>query len=353
MSLLLTTISLAQVAGGLALQHASATVKADFASLQQLLRQENSTETPDKRWNLCLRSRLAPQFFLIGVPSGGQVRFFDHFSSSPGVVSYLPGDGEPEWHAQEPWIFADGFDASYTDEWLSHYPACDQSKRMVGIDCTPGYFADPKAPNAIASTYGQSSLRAKNSLQFMVLLREPVARLHSHYYHYIEDGVLKDALPDCPSSIFPHNFYVTVRNMLDKGTVCNCPCDNMLTDSTYVESFKRYFANFMRSQFHVVPYDKLNKKVVNYAWDMLGVPHGKEADFAFVQPDINPHPDIVTELDEDTLLQLEAYMDRVAGAKELAGLFAGSGINLFEFEADIHDGGSIERWLKVSWGHSA
>lgn len=345
MSLLHATVSLAFAAGGLALQHASAGA---LEPVQQLLSKENLTGTEAGDPNLCIHNRLAPQFFLIGVPRSGQARFYKNFVSSPGIVKFSPKSDEPAWHEQEPWIFADGFDLGDTDEWLSHYPACDRSKRMVAIDCTPGYFGDTKTPWAIANVYRTAGVT--HMLQFMVLLRDPVMRLHSHYYHYVDDGVLKDALPDCPSSVFPSSFYSTVKNMLEKNTICNCPCDNLITDSKYAASFKRYFANFFPEQFHVVPFDRLDKQVVKYAWDMLGVPHGQLVDEHRVVEDIAPHPDMVTELDEVTLLQLESYMDRVSGAEELVSLWMGTGIKLYGYGDDIHDGAKVAQWLRTSWG---
>lgn len=358
-----TTLSLSLAAGGLALHESSTGVAmqqpdAETPANARLWRTvDESILDEDATLNLCMRKRLAPQFFLLGVPKAGAARFFEGFTSSPGVVNYRPGDEEPEWHTKEPWVFADGFDVNAMDQWLGHYPECDQSKRLVAIDCTPGYFGNRKAPYAIANVYGGTH-QVKSRLLFMVLLRDPVARIHSHYYHYISNGVMKDALPACPAKTFPPTFYITVKSMIDKGYVCNCPCDNLVTDSKYVESFRRYLTNFAASQFHVIPFGSVvDKKIIEYAWDMLGVPHGLHRGsfaegFTFVQNDIGPHPNIVTELDEPTLLELEAYMDRVAGPQELAALFAGSDINMFNFTASSDDGASIERWLRSSWGRA-
>lgn len=304
--------------------------------------------------NTCIREHLAPEFFLLGVPKSGTTRFFNDFTASPAIVNYVPGETEPEWHSAEPWVFAGGFDVSYTDTWLAHYPACDQDRRLVAIDCTPGYFGDRNAPYGLANLYSVHEVKA--NLVFMVLLRNPVSRMHSHYYHYVENGVLKDAIPDCPLSKFPDSFYTTARNLLERDTVCDCPCDNIVHDSRYAEAFKRYFANFKPAQFHVVPFQQVvDKAVVEYTWDILGVPHGQhQASYltsaSRIEGDMPRHPDILSELDELTLQELEAYMEQVAGASALASLFAGTEINLYNHTGSYDDGASIERWLTGSWG---
>jgi len=302
--------------------------------------------------NVCMKGHFAPEFFLLGVPRSGTTRFFDDFVKSPGVVTYAPEDGEPSWHTREPWVFDGGFDQSYTDHWLSHYPECSRDGRFVATDCTPGYFGNREAPYALAKLY--EWFQVKRKLVFMVFLMNPVARMHSHYYHYVENGALKGALADCPLTKFPATFYATVRNLLDRGNVCDCPCDNIVSDSKYAVSFRRYFDNFRIKQFHIVPYNKVvEKAVVEYTWDILGVPHGLPsllAGSSRIAGDVPQHPDIVSELDEDTLLQLEGYMEEVSGASTLAALFAGTDVNLFNYTGQKDDGLSIERWLRGAWG---
>merc|ERR1719223_2667601 len=144
--------------------------------------------------------RLAPSFFLLGTPKSGTTFFYEDFARSEQIVEYLPGVGSPEWHSKEPWVFTQGFPvtAGAKQDWLSHYPECPQGKHLVAVDCTPGYFGSQEAPFGIHRAYGGD----KHRLVFMVFLREPMSRSHSHYYQYEENGVFQGYFKEC----LPHQF---------------------------------------------------------------------------------------------------------------------------------------------------
>merc|ERR1719223_408361 len=217
--------------------------------------------------------RLAPSFFLLGTPKSGTTFFYEDFARSEQIVEYLPGVGSPEWHSKEPWVFTQGFPvtAGAKQDWLSHYPECPQDKHLVAVDCTPGYFGSQQAPFGIHRAYGGD----KHRLVFMVLLREPMSRSHSHYYQYQENGVFQGYFKECLPHQFPKSFRLAVEKRIDTGSMCNCACDSIFEDSMYADSFRRYFKNFESSWFHVVPFQKaVLSEVVSYAWKILHVPKG-------------------------------------------------------------------------------
>jgi len=302
--------------------------------------------------NLCMMGRLAPKFYLLGTPKTGTTFFYEDFVRSEQIVEYLPDQGEPDWHSKEPWVFYNGFTASEDVKkvWLSHYPQCTQDKHLVAVDCTPGYFGSQRAPFGIQKAYSDS----RHQLVFMVFLRDPASRTHSHYYQYQENGVLDGAfLPGCSPQQFPPTFADAVQTRMTLGSVCNCSCDTIFEDSMYADSFRRYFKNFDSSSFHVVPFKMaVLGEVVEYAWRILNVGKGKGEKRNLVggDNDKNHHeyPAIDTEMDAELLSRFEVFMDGATGPKLVSNLLAGSGAHLYGHDGDW-TAPSIADWLVDNW----
>jgi len=299
--------------------------------------------------NLCMKGHLAPMFFLLGTPKSGTTYFFEDFVRSDQIVSYKPGPGEPEWHAKEPWVFSTSFLESDKENWVSHYPLCKQSKHVVAVDCTPGYFGSQVAPFAISHAYNG----VDHNLVFMVFLREPVERAHSHYYQFLDNGVMDGAFSDCTPKQFPATFKQAVENQLTKKAVCNCGCDSIFAESMYVDAFRRYFAKFSPSSFHVVPFKfAVLREVVEYAWKILRVNkgHGSKTDLVGDGNQKNHHtyPSLEQEMSKPLRSRLKFFIKERAGPEVLAKTFEGRGVNLFRCKQHA-DRKTIARWLQNNW----
>eukprot|EP00931_Biecheleriopsis_adriatica_P057560 TRINITY_DN34161_c0_g1_i1.p1 TRINITY_DN34161_c0_g1~~TRINITY_DN34161_c0_g1_i1.p1 ORF type:complete len:290 (-),score=32.38 TRINITY_DN34161_c0_g1_i1:96-893(-) len=149
---------------------------------------------PEGELNLCIGGRFVPEFFLIGVPKAATSNFAANFATSrdvhlpnfssadqvfgeEGVSIWDDDNATPAWD-KEPGFFLFGARARHMP---SCFPPCQRVHREVATDMTPGYFAWPAAAGAIYNFYKPWSLHLK--LRFMVILREPLRRMHSHYYH--------------------------------------------------------------------------------------------------------------------------------------------------------------------------
>lgn len=307
--------------------------------------------------DFCVQGRLAPRFYLLGSPKSGTTYFFEDFARSSDLVHYEPGPTEPPWHAKEPWVFANIFqqDASgpkFQSDWLSHYPQCAAAQHKVAVDCTPGYFGSQYAPGNIHAAYAPPKTA---KLVFMVFLRNPIARSHSHYYQYKDNGVMSGAFPGCAPDQFPPSFEVAaVRAISQHGAVCHCDCDKMFSDSFYVESFERYFSRFSKDQFHVVPFElATGEAIVHYTWRVLGISAGGGERSSIVgatnAKNHHNYPSLVQELMPEVMLKLRAYMNAVAGPGAIAKLLAGSNAHLFQYSGpDAVEG--IAHWLGANWG---
>jgi len=130
--------------------------------------------------NLCIDDHLAPEFILLGAQKSATTTFSRMFSQINSVVGASLEASEPSYFQKELHIFDDGsrrFQLG-TQFWLSHYPKCDQSKRMVATDFTPAYLRDADAPKRMLQFYGSKA----SQIKFGALLRNPLDRMHSAFY---------------------------------------------------------------------------------------------------------------------------------------------------------------------------
>jgi len=299
--------------------------------------------------SFCMDGHLAPTFFLLGTPKSGTTFFYQDFARSPQIIEYQPLDGQPSWRSKEPWEFTSTFNVKYRDQWLAHYPECPKEEHLVGVDCTPGYFGSKIAPEAIHTAYGD----ARNNLVFMVFLREPVARAHSHYYQYQENGVLQGYFAGCTPEQFPKTFAVAVENLLSMNAACNCDCDDIFSDSMYMASFERYFHYFGSSGFHVVPFKQaVRPEVVAFTFQLLNVERGDGEKILLAGEDneMNHHvyPEFHQEMSASLMSNFEQFMHKAAGSRPVAELLARSGAHLYG-HGESRSVDSIASWLEENW----
>lgn len=317
------------------------------AAVQQMTMHRGMGD-PDSEGNLCMMGHLAPEFFLLGAPKSGTTFFFEKFSLSSGIVNYIPGEDEPTWHAKETWFFGHQYDAAKKKSWLTHYPNCTHVERKVAVDCTPGYFSSPFAPFGIQKAYANIH---HHNLVFMVFLRNPTDRAHSHYYQFKENGVLEGKFQLCRPHQFPTSFQAAVQKRIGPHkSLCDCGCDNIFEDSMYKFAFDRYFENFPPHTFHVVPFKQaITDELVRYTWQVLGVPEGsgpkKNIVGAGNEKNHHEYPSLAEDMPGSQLEEFTSWMDEMTGAQKLEKRLSGSGAHLCGFQ----EGGSIAEWLESNW----
>lgn len=328
----------------------------DAYGLQALRGVANSNVDP--QGNVCMEGRFAPEFFLLGVPKGGTTYFYEDFVRSDGLVDYTPLGEEEDWHKKEAWVFAPyERELREKDYWLKHFPECQQETRKVAIDGTPGYFGCETAPKTIYKFYDGSG--HIQNLKFMVFLRNPVTRTHSHYYQYVENGVFDGAFGDgCSADVYPKTFAEAVQRVLETDKMCEgCACNDVFQDSMYASSFQNYFKYFNASQFTVVPFQVAVKpELVTFTWDMLGMPHGTGSKESLASEEsggeTNHHeyPTLEEDLEGPIRASFVTYIEDKAGANVVASVLAKSGAHLWSFEGNSDDESAIKNWLSCSWG---
>jgi hypothetical protein len=120
------------------------------------------------------RERLKPAFLIVGVGKAGTTSLFEYLTSHPQIAEPLRKEIEyfsTHWHRPQAWYFA-------------HFPRLDRvSPGVITGEASPGYVYDPEIPERIASVLPQAKI--------IVLLRNPILRAISHYYHDVNKKVVK------------------------------------------------------------------------------------------------------------------------------------------------------------------
>jgi hypothetical protein len=210
--------------------------------------------------NVCINGKLAPSFFLLGAQKSATTNFFSRLMDVALDVVPAQDESDPNFFWKEPHVF-DSSDRYYglgRDGWLSYYPDCSTKVHAIALDASPSYISSPEAPVRMMAWYGAPLAQR---LQFLVMIREPLSRMHSSFYHgkqwafaglsfqqYIAQA-LGNAKYGCPSG--------KVYNNSAAATSCLDPDDMPLGDpfylSLYVPQLKRWFQTFSAKQFVIAP----------------------------------------------------------------------------------------------------
>jgi hypothetical protein len=122
--------------------------------------------------------RLLPDFMIIGAQRSGTTSLYNYLSQHPDVYPSFP----KEVH------FFSNYYHQGTNWYRSHFPMQrqkvkiegDGGRRFITGEATPYYLFHPHAARRAAQVVPDARL--------IVLLRNPVARAYSHYYHEVRMG---------------------------------------------------------------------------------------------------------------------------------------------------------------------
>lgn len=308
-------------------------------------------------YNLCLRGHFVPELILIGVIKAGTTSFAADMRQNPNMLfssgcTAQRGPGFCEDKTAK--------EAHFFDEWRNYgidymartYPKCRTDVRMVATDETPRYLLDRHVPATIAKWYGPFQIR----IRFVAILREPVARFQSDFYHakvqnwcnhFNKTGTKFVEVVD---NIMTNNHWY-------KYTGGNHDCSDRLEASLYPQAFMRWFATFKPSQFMIVPFLHLvdpghngrsSKSVVETVLDLLKMPHGEVRKGTHFNA--HEHPSLIDDLGETKLQEFRSLINIAHGPEQLAiVLVHNPGALLFDYNGKSDDMKAIHDWLVSNW----
>lgn len=305
--------------------------------------------------NLCYFDHLIPEFILIGVVKAGTTSFAADMRQSPGIMfprtckgEFQTGEGFCDNNTAKEGHFFDHNRLRGLFYVKTLFPKCRRDVRLVATDMSPRYMMDHRVPKTIQTWYTH---RAKQ-IKFIVILRDPISRFHSDYYH-------AKAQKWCPK--YTNTTFAEIVSSIVLGNDWNSyvggqeHCTDRLEGSLYTAAMKRWFYFFMPSQFIIVPFlfltnpeERISESIVEVVWNILGVDHGvprKDSHF-----NTHDHPVLSQDIDQNLLEQFKRLIWLENGPSQLAStLVEQRGAMLLGYTGNETNINAIENWLQENW----
>lgn len=296
--------------------------------------------------NICVKGKLVPEVYVLGAPKCATTTFAFEFAGAGAECAA----GTKEYHFWKEEAIAEYYTDSNSSEakWLQPLPSCDKGTRRIVADFTPEYLATLPHPQSdqmplnrnttlddalskhslpmiLNSIYGVLGSKVK----FFVMLREPLARMHSWWYYCGKKEGFQDHAAE----------EVTVL----KGSAWH---------STYGWQLKVWTEIFDFKQFYVIPFKLFGGNSSEHIcrdvqqrvhFDMQCNPVGPERLHS-------SHPS----LEKDTSAAFRTkFNDFMAGDKAILvdTLTAGSvkGMGLPSFTGKVGSHRDLQHWLEYNW----
>jgi len=324
--------------------------------------------------NVCIDGKLVPQFYLIGAQKSATSSFASELRrSSKSVV--LPEMSS--WTNSQRLLFSKElhfFDSTHRWQkgkqfWLSHWPQCP-STHMVSADFTPSYLSTWEAPMRIKQMYQFQSTR----LAFLIILREPIARMQSSYYHGISSGwvskeygsfqqYVQAALQKFNQKSYRkfHDCAQSENLGLNFGGNSGVP----FSLSLYLDQIKHWTDNFNAQQFLISPMRAYIKPKPGQKYTLVKTVlkwHGLDLNAGMPAMQVKPkkpprlnvhkHPSVAQDLTPDTYIRLKQIFNVATGPHKLANMLSPlmqKGLVLFGYTGPASSKGWIARYIVNHW----
>jgi hypothetical protein len=330
--------------------------------------------------NLCMQGRLIPIMYLIGAQKSATSSFAEEFAKGHNVV--LPEMGS--WQPSQRMLFSKelhffDYPERYNKGqhfWLSHWPTCPRT-HMVGAEFTPSYLSTWETPQRIRDVYGP----LVGHVTFLVILREPLSRLQSSFYHGHSSGWVSNNYQNFEQYVQACiKFYQAKQYRAFHST---SPADNKVdhtlygltgipfTLSLYHDQLAHWFSFYKAYQFVVAPMRAYTSPDAvpgqTRARDLVGKIGGRAAIQANIPPrqpmkkpprrNVHSHPSVKQDLSPETFQQINTVLDSLTGTTRLANLLSpkmNEGLLLYGYQgylANMHLAGTdrIAAYIQQSW----
>jgi len=179
-----------------------------------------------------------PNFFILGAAKAGTTSLYAYLSQHPEI--YLSEVKEPQFFCHEG-LYAKGLDY-YLDRF---FPGSQEFS--VRCEATLHYLYYAKVARRLAETL------PGDTLKFIVILRDPVARAYSLYWNMVAEG--KETLS------FPEAIAAERERSLTRDSEATGELDYQYLESgLYARQLKAYFEYFDPEQFLILFFDDLKSQ---------------------------------------------------------------------------------------------
>lgn len=166
--------------------------------------------------------KTAPDFIILGAQKAGTSSLYMYLTQHPHIIPALRKEVE-FWS----WKYRRGH-----DWYFAHFPPLPKGGEFLTGEACPGYFDFYVTPERIREFLPD--------VKFMVLLRNPVDRAISHYYHWVRRQ--QETLP------LSEAIAAAKQELEEQGNAWDLP-SNYLARGIYVEFIQHWFSLFPREQF--------------------------------------------------------------------------------------------------------
>lgn len=183
------------------------------------------------------RSGSLPHFIVLGTQRGGTTSFLHYLSLHPLILSSL---------VKEVHFFDFNFHKGI-NWYRRHFPKLNKKRTLTG-EATPYYLFHPLVPRRVFKTFPE--------IKFIVLLRNPVKRAYSHYWHEVKIGVEKLSFE---KAINAENKRLKgeYQKVLKGKYSFNHYHFAYLAQGKYIYQLKRWFSFFPKEQFLILKSEDL------------------------------------------------------------------------------------------------
>lgn len=200
--------------------------------------------------------RALPDAVILGAMKSGTSSLHHYLVQQPGVIEPL----RKEVHYFD--LNLDRGEAWYR----AHFGRVGEA--VLNLDSSPYYLFHPAVPRRLQALVPQAKL--------IVLLRDPVRRAYSHYWHERDKG--RESLSFEDAIAAEAERLGNSEQRLGDGTLARSREHqhfSYLARGRYAEQLDRWFAVFPRGQFLVLKFEDLAREpleLLNAALDFLGLP---------------------------------------------------------------------------------
>lgn len=310
--------------------------------------------------NLCMRDHFVPEVMVIGGIKASTTSLCMMLRQSPALLWPESQAGKVNW-TRHPAAWKEGhyFDKHIFQGGISYmiadFPLCTTKTRQVAVDGSARYASDPYVPGIIANWYGTQ----KSKLKFVLIMREPLDRLHSHYYHSVRDNWC-----------YLHkgtNFSNIINQLLDYWPVADEPhptlpprnqfpgCSDFLDGSLYSKQIHNYFQYFRPWQFIFVPFlynvdpgnaGRSSEQFAEFLWKKLGV-NGVPGQI--IHSNNHNTPTLEDDLTTSQIKSMREWFEKLTGPAVIANQVHSTEAILYQYTGDRDDTNQIAQWLRENW----
>jgi tetratricopeptide (TPR) repeat protein len=198
----------------------------------------------------------SPDFIIIGAQKCGTTSLYHYLAQHPKILPSIIKEinfWSREFHHGLEW-------------YLAQFPPSPKKQKLLTGEATPGYLDYTKVPERLFQTFPKMKL--------IVLLRNPVNRAISHYYHWIRDGWESRPLQEVID--------VEIQQLEQQNYNYWNKHNGYISRGIYVKFLKKWMSIFPKEQFLIIKSEDFYDNpatTLSQVYHFLEIPNRKIEDY--------------------------------------------------------------------------